>query len=89
MWVFNGARSQFPAGVFSTKEAAEAWISLHCLTGVLTRYPIDCGVYEWAITSGYFSPCQPHHKSGEFIQKFTSASLEHYHYEDGTNDTET
>lgn len=87
VWVFNGANSRFPSGVFSQREKAEAWIAENRLTGVLTKYPLDVGVYEWAIRSGFFQPKKPKHKSSQFIQGFSSAHQEHYHYEDGTGDT--
>lgn len=44
VWVFNGG-GDFPAGVFTTRELAEAWIAKHRLVGVLTKYPLDIGVY--------------------------------------------
>jgi hypothetical protein len=56
VWVFNGAPSSFPSAVFRTKELADAWISKHKVTGTLTRYPFDQGVYEWALERGYFTP---------------------------------
>ena len=52
IWIFDGVGSQFPNGVFTTRELAEAWIIKHRLTGTLTQYPIDVGVYEWAIENG-------------------------------------
>jgi len=83
VWVFNGNRGNFPSGVFSTREKAEAWIAAHKLSGCLTKYPLDIGVYEWVIAHGYWQPKQPHHHEAEFIQRFSSASQEHYHYEAG------
>ena len=47
VWVFNAARSNFPGAVFTSKQRAEAWISKHGLTGTLTRYPLDLGVFEF------------------------------------------
>ena len=83
IWVFNGAASQFPSGVFSSKEIAEEWITKHNLTGVLTKYPVDIGVYEWAIQNGFFTPVEEREKTPRFIQRFSSSNQEHYHYEDG------
>ena len=83
IWVFNGAASHFPSGVFSSKEVAEEWITKHSLTGVLTKYPVDIGVYEWAIQNGFLKPAEEREKTASFIQRFSSASQEHYHYEDG------
>ena len=85
MWVFNGASATFPSGVFSSREKAEAWIQLHGLTGVLTRYPIDIGVYEWTIEVGAFKPKRDDQTTPQFIQRFSSASQEHYHYENGSH----
>ncbi|HEU0053036.1 MAG TPA: hypothetical protein VFQ39_07655, partial [Longimicrobium sp.] len=48
VWVFNGEAGSFPSGVFTSREAAEAWIAKYALTGVLTAYPLDVGVYDWA-----------------------------------------
>lgn len=86
VWVFVGERNSLPSGVFSSKDSAESWISDHYLTGVLTSYPVDIGIYEWAIEKGYFNPTKEHHKSPDFIQNFSSANLEHYHYENGRNE---
>ncbi len=81
VWVFNGARAIFPSGVFTSRENAEAWIRDHNLEGTLTLYPLDQSAYDHAIANGWFNPTTPHHKLPEFIQRFTSASQEHYHYE--------
>lgn len=80
VWVFNGAKSAFPSGVFSTKERAEDWIRHNRLEGTLTAYPVDIGVYDWALNHGLFTPKRDDQKSPEFIQRFTTASQEHYHY---------
>jgi hypothetical protein len=51
------------------------------LTGILTRYPLDISAYDWALETGAFRVKKPEQSSAEFIQKFTSASQEHYHYD--------
>jgi hypothetical protein len=84
VWVFNGG-GDFPAAVFTTRERAEVWIAQHKLSGVLTKYPLDVGVYEWAIGCGAFKPKRPNQSAARFIGRFSSASLEHYHYEAGQN----
>lgn len=86
VWLFNGANSKFSSGVFSSKEKAEDWIKKYRLSGVLTLYPIDQGVYDWAIANNSFSVKNEHEKQSEFIQKFSSATQEHYHYENGELD---
>ena len=83
MRVFNGPRSNFPSGVFASKEAAEKWVQEHRLSGTLTRYPVDVGTYDWAVSKGFFTPSRDDQRSPEFISKFSSASQEHYHFEDG------
>jgi hypothetical protein len=83
VWIFNGG-GQFPAGAFSTQGHAENWIAEHKLTGTLTRYPLDVGVYQWAIASGAFKIKRPDQELPRFIGRFSSAGLEHYHYEDGS-----
>ncbi len=83
VWVFNGAQSRFPSAVFSSKELAATWIREHKLSGTLTRYPVDLSAYDWAVGRGYFVPRKEGHRSAEFIGKFTAASQEHYHYEEG------
>ena len=83
VWVFNGARSNFPSGVFTTRKHAEAWIASHRLTGTLTRYPLDEGVFEWAIARGYFTPTREDQKSSDFVGRFSAAQQEHYHYDEG------
>ncbi|MBF9263997.1 DUF7710 domain-containing protein [Paracidovorax cattleyae] len=83
IWIFNGENSNFPSAVFSRIELAEEWIAKYKLNGVLTSYPIDQSVYDWAIINGYFIPKNEKEISPQFIGKFSSASQEHIHYENG------
>jgi hypothetical protein len=83
VWVFNGARSMFPSGLFVTQEMAEDWIRKHALTGTLTHYPLNVGMYEFTIAAGRFSPRKPHQTTSEFIGGFSGGGLDHFHYEDG------
>jgi hypothetical protein len=83
VWVFNGEKGNLPSAIFSKRELAEEWIKRHRLTGVLTAYPLDISVYDWAISNGFFTPKRENHFSAEFISGFSSASQEHYHYENG------
>ena len=48
IWIFTGG-GQFPGGVFSTIERAEAWIERNRRSGMLTAYPIDQGCFDWAV----------------------------------------
>jgi len=83
VWVFNGGGT-FPAGVFTTRERAEAWIADRRLSGTLTKYPVDVSVYDWAIAAGLFRPARPDQSAPEFVGRFSSASQEHYHFADGS-----
>ena len=83
VWVFCGAKAAFPAGIFHSKIEAESWIQRNRLTGTLTEYPVGVGVYDWAIQNGLFNPTKPEHSEPQFIQRFSSASQHHAHYEDG------
>jgi hypothetical protein len=83
VWVFNGATPGFAGGVFRDKDTALEWIAKYQLTGVLTRYPIDVGVYDWAVENGFFTPKKEKHRSPQFIGSFTTAGQEHYHFENG------
>lgn len=86
VWIFSGAGSRFSSGAFVDKNAAMMWISKHKLSGVLTQYPLGQGVYDWAIENELFEIKKEHESSPEFIQKFTCAVQEHYHFEDGVLD---
>jgi hypothetical protein len=83
VWVFNGIQSTFPSGVFRSKEAAETWINRHGLTGTLTEYPVDIGMYDHAILKGHFRPSKPEHETAIFIGRFSGGGIDHDHYEDG------
>jgi hypothetical protein len=83
IWVFNGVQSPFPSGVFTTRKLAESWIRDRDLTGTLTEYSLDVGMYEYAISKGIFSPKKDEHMTALFIGKFTDGGVDHLHYEDG------
>ena len=85
VWVFSGGGS-FPSGVFTSRERAEEWIRHHRLTGTLTAYPPDLGVYDWTIQKGWFQPRREDQRTSDFVGRFSSAYQEHYHYEDGNSD---
>lgn len=86
VWVFHGAQSRYSNAVFSNKNLAEEWILKNGLTGMLTWYPINISVYDWSIQAGAFTPEKEYQTEPQFIQKFSSASAEHYHYEDGVGE---
>ena len=83
IWVFVGENSRFPSGLFVSFEVGKEWVALHKLSGVLTKYPLNEGAYDWAIANGLFLPKKPEHYSPMFIGKFTCAGMDHFHFEDG------
>lgn len=83
VWVFNGNGARFPSGIFTSKAKAAEWIAHHKLSGLLTAYPVDEGVFDWAIRTGTFKAKGEKHTSPDFIQRFTTAGQDHVHYESG------
>ncbi len=83
MYVFIGEGSNFPSGIFTTLLNAKEWIEKHSLNGILNKYPVDMGVYNWAIKENFFTIRNEYQKESKFIQRFTCASMEHFHFEDG------
>jgi hypothetical protein len=81
IWVFHG-EGRFAGGAFTSRELAEAWIARHSLSGVLTLYPLDTGVYEWAVARGTYDGEKE--VSPRLVGSFSSAYQEHYHYVDGS-----
>jgi len=86
VWVFHGANARFSSGVFSSLDKAAEWIKKNRLSGILTEYQIDESPYDWAISNNFFEPKRLEQTEAGFIQKFTSASQEHYHFENGDFD---
>ena len=87
VWVFHGSNGTFTSGVFTQLPLAEEFIQKHKLSGIVTLYPLDEGVYDWAIDNNFFTPKKEHQFTSNFIQRFTTASQEHYHYENGERDS--
>jgi hypothetical protein len=87
IWVFLANGASMPSGVFEDQDLAKKWIKKHSLSGLLTEYPVDVGIYDWAIGKGLFRPKYPSQESAGFVGKFTSAYLKHSHYENGEEST--
>ncbi|MFC4585690.1 DUF7710 domain-containing protein [Sphaerisporangium corydalis] len=49
VWAFVGEGGRWPSAIFSSRDRAEEWIGARRLTGMLTKYPLDVPVYEWAV----------------------------------------
>ena len=86
VWVFNGAEGRFPSAVFLELGGAEEWIKNNGLSGVLTKYPVGISVYDWAVKNGHFCIKSEKEKFSVFIQKFSSAAQEHFHFENGSSE---
>ena len=87
IWLFNDKSGGFVGGAFTDRSLAETWISDHKLSGVLTKYPINIGVFDWAEQNDLLS-MKPEtlvrkRVDPKFIGKFTTAVQEHYHFQDG------
>ena len=83
IWVFNGENSRLPSGLFKSFEEAKNWIAKYQLNGVLSKYPLGKGVYDWAVEEGHFKPKKEKHFTPHFIGLFSTAHQEHYHFLDG------
>jgi hypothetical protein len=85
IWIFHGENATYCTAAFTEKEKAELWIFEHSLSGTLTRMPVNKSIYDWAIEFDLFVPKKEYQKTGSFIQRFSSAYLEHSHYCNGRN----
>jgi hypothetical protein len=81
VWIFNGLGGKFPAAVFSSRKKANIWIEKHQVSGCLTKYPMNISVYDWIIAHKDWKPSKAGERTARFIQAFSHAGLEHYHYE--------
>lgn len=90
IWVFTGAGGRFPSAVFSDLVQAEVWIEKNKLTGLLGIMPMNQGVFDWAIENDAINmkseTLQKKKNDPGFIGTFTTGSLEHYHYENGSRE---
>lgn len=83
VWVFVGAKAGLPAAVFSSKENGEKWIAENGVSGSLSEYPLDISIYDWVQEADFFEPKRDDQRTPRFIERFTSASQPHHHYEQG------
>ena len=82
IYLFHGIRGAFPGGAFSTRALAEEWIARNRLSGLLSEYPVDIGVYDWGIRAGLVRKPRSGDYGADIIGGFSSA-LDHWHYENG------
>jgi hypothetical protein len=86
VFIFQGHQNNFPSAVFSTFDHAQVWIEQNQLDGILTEYPLDYPIYNWAIDHEYFKVKKEHDQSAKFIAGFSSAYLNHWHFTQGKTD---
>jgi hypothetical protein len=83
VWVFVGAEARNPSAIFTTRSKAQTWIERNSLSGLLTEYPLDVPVIDWAIREHVYSPRPEDEEDPWIIATFTSAAQRHYHFVDG------
>jgi hypothetical protein len=84
----RSARLPVPAGAFSSLETAREWVTKNALSGTLTAYPLDEGVFDWAVRTGALTGrARERRNEPAFIASFSSAVQEHYHFENGSGRT--
>jgi frataxin-like iron-binding protein CyaY len=90
VWVFNGENTQLSGGIFEKYEDANSWIKHNKLTGILTKYPLNKGVFDWAEENDLINmkkeKIELKRNDPWFIGGFTTASMEHFHYKNGLED---
>ena len=86
VWIFNGTGARFPAGAFTSRALAEEWIRARRLSGMLTAYPLDEGVFDWALRHDFVTGrARGRGDDPAFVGAISSATQEHYHSEDGAS----
>ncbi|MGL6403794.1 DUF7710 domain-containing protein [Aeromonas hydrophila] len=60
-------------------------MSEYKLTGLITAYQPNNDTYNFIVEKNYFRPKNDSHSYSIFVGSFTSASQEHFHYENGVN----
>ena len=87
VWIFHESTSKYSGGVFESLIDAEDWIKKNKLNGMLTKYPLNSGVFDWAIENDMHNiksdKVKDKASNPKFVGGFTTASQEHYHYQDG------
>ena len=90
IWIFVGEGGRFPGGAFTDLAKAEAWVSEHKLTGMISVMPIDQGLFDWALENDALNmkaeKLKEKSQDSGFIATCTTGSLEHYYYENGVRD---
>lgn len=81
-WVFHGDTSRFANAVFAKRQDAESWIAKHRLSGLLTEYPINHGMFDIAASLNLIPKNIAAAASPQYIQQYV-LGISHGHYENG------
>jgi hypothetical protein len=81
VWVFLGEGARFACAVFTSLALAQKWIKDNRVSGVLSEYPLDNSVLNWAIERGFV--VAEKFPDPKHIQRFSSGHQRHYHFENG------
>ena len=84
VYIFHGDNARFTTSVYASLEQADVDIKSKQMSGMLTIYPLNETVYDYCVREKLY--VKKENISSQFIQGFTSAYLEHYHYKDGCRD---
>ena len=81
VFIFHGSGAKFAAGVYDGLDAAKRNIAAHKMSGLLTKYSLNETAFDYAIRNKLFEPKEE--KPAHFVQRFTSAAQDHFHFENG------
>jgi hypothetical protein len=84
LWVFTPNGRCFPAGIWTSREAADKWISEVGADGVLSVYILNESAYESNVRFEHLrlDLGKLDRRSAEYKRTFTTA-VDHFHYEGG------
>jgi hypothetical protein len=90
VYIFHGYNSRFANAVFTSVKKADAWITCHALTGLLTGYDVDYPAYDHHLAAGslpkrMLKTVDNDGTYSELIEQFVDGH-EHYHYFYGHNE---
>lgn len=80
-WVFHGQSVGNASAIFSTFIKASEWCQENRVSGILSKYPIDIALYDWAASKHGFK----RHVSDAGKEDFTEGGQQHIHFEQGTS----
>ena len=83
IYVFMGKGATMPTAIYTTFEDACTWVASSAVSGILYKLPMNVSLYDWVIAKGYSTPKKEYQKQPRFIEKFSSAYVEHWHFENG------